>query len=272
MERGSLELSAADSGTAAEAPEKLGADSAEASGTRTAAGFPEHLIMQRPERQQLLVQDFYETHHREHRDIQIAKDSARKLRFYLSKLEEHGGEKTIRHGVDLGCRGGSLTKELTPKGAWVGVDLDRNAVALANRQGVPCIEMNIMTALDFQDEAFDAVCLTEVLEHLPYPTITLKEVWRILKKSPDSVFMGSVPIDYYYRARLRVILGKTLSTDPTHLRSFSAEMLKDLLDRFFEHVELHVIGGKAMRHPWLPLNLFAKNIAWFARAPRKAPR
>lgn len=233
--------------------------------------FPTHLLMHREMRSGELVQEFYETHHAEQRDILKAKDAEKKLRFFLRKLREHGAENSIKLAVDLGCRGGSMTRQLIPKGAWVGVDLDRKAVELARTQGIPCIELNIMSAIDFADESFDAVCLTEVLEHLPYPTITLYEVWRILRKDGNGIFFGSVPLDYYYKNRLRALTGKPIITDPTHLRSFSFVIIKDLLERYFEQVEFFAVRGSKVRHSWLPSNLFIKNVAWFASRPRRKP-
>jgi 2-polyprenyl-3-methyl-5-hydroxy-6-metoxy-1,4-benzoquinol methylase len=53
--------------------------------------------------------------------------------------------------------------------------------------------MDISTAIDLKDEAVDAVCLTEVLEHLPYPSVTVHEVWRILEKKENSA--GKVRIE-----------------------------------------------------------------------------
>jgi hypothetical protein len=81
--------------------------------------------------------------------------------------------------------------------------------------------MDISTAIDFRDECVDAVCLTEVLEHLPYPSVTLYEIWRILRKDVKSVFFGSVPLDYHLHRRIAVARGKRLTGDPTHLHSFS---------------------------------------------------
>jgi 2-polyprenyl-3-methyl-5-hydroxy-6-metoxy-1,4-benzoquinol methylase len=66
---------------------------------------------------------------------------------------------------------------------WIGVDIDAAALELARKAGLACAEMDFTSAINFQDESFDVVMMTEVLEHLPYPAISVREVHRILKRT-----------------------------------------------------------------------------------------
>ena len=231
------------------------------------AAFPSHLLLNQPERRKQLIQEYYEAHHSQNRDVSRAKDEKKKVAFFQQKLVEF--DKRVDFGVDLGCRGGAITKHLLSFGNWFGVDLDRNAIELAKKVGVPCAEMDISTAIDLRDECVDAVCLTEVLEHLPYPLVSLREIWRILRKDSQSVFFGSVPIDYHLHRRFAIARGKRLTIDPTHLHSFSYNELKALLEHYFEHVEFAAMQGTKARHAWLSWEHFVRDIAWFARGPRK---
>jgi SAM-dependent methyltransferase len=228
--------------------------------------FPSHLVRNEPERRARLLRLFYEAHHRENRNIHVGKDLDRKLRFFQDRLCRH--QVHVQIGVDLGCRGATLTQGLLPFGHWIGVDIDSAAVAAANQKGIPCREADISVAIDFLDDAFDAVCMTEVLEHLPYPSVTICEVHRILKKQPGSVFFGSVPIDYHLHRRFHVFRGGRLNADPTHLRSFSFSEVKALLDYFFEEVEFEPLRGTKVRHRWLSWDHFVRDVAWFARGPK----
>jgi hypothetical protein len=113
--------------------------------------------------------------------------------------------------------------------------------------------------------------MTEVLEHLPYPSITVREVHRILKKKPASAYVGSAPLDYHLHRRWKVLRGKRLSGEQTHVHHFSFTELDRLLRFYFEKVEYLPLSGTAARHPKLnlPYNLFARDIAWAASSPRQ---
>jgi ubiquinone/menaquinone biosynthesis C-methylase UbiE len=132
--------------------------------------------------------------------------------------------------------------------------------------------MDITFGIGFQDESFDAVMMTEVLEHLPYPSIIVREVHRILKKDPRSVYVGSVPLDYHLHRRWKVMRGKRLSGEQTHVHHFSFKELDQLLRFYFHEVDYLPLSGTAERYPYLklPYNLFVRDIAWTAASPKPA--
>jgi len=231
--------------------------------------FPRDLMLDSSERHHELVQIFYEHHHQSKRDISLAKGEKTKLGFYKEKLE--GSGQFFDLCIDFGCRGGTITQGLMPYGNWVGVDIDRNAIELAESRGIPCVESDISVSLDFRDESFDAICMTEVLEHLPYPSITLAEIWRVIKKNSQSVFLGSIPLDYHIRRRWQVMQGKKLSKDPTHLRSFSFQDIQTLLNSYFESVTFFPVRGLKVKYPLLSWNHFVTDVAWFANKPKQKP-
>ena len=233
----------------------------------------EQLRLNQPERRLALVQEYYEQHHRQNRDITQAKDDQKKVVFFNEQLEDFVRQREVSGsaaltGMDLGCRGGALTRQLCPRIQWSGVDIDRNAVKLANANGIPCCEMEITTAIDFKDQSFDVVALTEVLEHLPYPDISVREIHRILKKG--GAFLGSVPLDYHLHRRWSVMRGNRLTGDATHLHHFSFQELDELLRQHFEQVVYRPLRGTAARYPgWgLSWRHFVRDIAWVARNPR----
>jgi len=223
-----------------------------------------------PERRKALIQQVYEEHHGKHSSkYDVAVDGARKIDFFRTMLKQLGVPSDAL-GVDLGCRGAVVTRELLDLAQWCGVDIDREAIARANAAGVPCVESDISTSLDFVDSAFDLVMMTEVMEHLPYPTVTVREVHRILKKS-GGIFLGSVPLEYNLNRRWRVARGKRLEHDPTHLHQFSFKELDALLRQYFEEVAYQPLRGLPVKFPQLKCrsyNLWVRDIAWVAWKPK----
>ena len=237
--------------------------------------FPEELLLHEPNRGSRLVQEFYQQYGNtrqypgyyttigtQHEEI--------KGPFYRRWLELNGHYRQ-NLGLDVGCRGGVLT-EMVGIIRWIGVDIDPGAVAAA-RERIACAEMDFTAGIDFRDESFDAVMMTEVLEHLPYPGITVGEVHRILKKKPGSAFVGSVPLDYHLHRRWKVMRGKRLSGEQLHVHHFSFKELDQLLRFYFDRIEYLPLRGTAQRHPrWrLPYNLFVSDIAWAAASPKITP-
>jgi SAM-dependent methyltransferase len=238
--------------------------------------FPTELLLNEPDRGARLIQEFYEQYHeakqkRGHYRRCGLQHEEMKAAFYRHHLEQNGHSSTSL-GLDAGCRGGVLI-ELVNVIRWVGVDMDRAALEVARESGIPCREMDFTAQIGFKDESFDAVMMTEVLEHLPYPSIIVREVHRILKKTSASMYVGSVPLDYHLHRRWKVMRGKRLSGEQTHIHHFSFKELDQLLRFYFEKVEYLPLSGTPQRYPRLRLsyNLFVRDIAWSASSPRPAP-
>lgn len=101
-------------------------------------------------------------------------------------------QKYIRGGIilDAGCGTGLNLRHL-PAGS-VGLDINpRNIAILEQRLPGYEIVLGDIEDMPFEDERFDGVVCTEVLEHVPDPHTALKEIWRVLK--PGGVMIGTVP-------------------------------------------------------------------------------
>lgn len=234
--------------------------------------FDQDLILDEPDRAARLIGEFYARYHergccgtrrRQHEET--------KADFFRKCLEANShNERSL--GLDVGCRSGLLIK-LVGLIKWCGIDIDSAAVQTARDSGIPCAEMDFTAQIGMKDGKFDVVMMTEVLEHLPYPPISVREVHRILKKTGASVFLGSVPLDYHLHRRWKVLRGKRLSGEQTHVHHFSFNELDHLLRFYFEKVDYLVLSGTARRYPRLNLsyNLFVRDIAWAASSPRLNP-
>ncbi|MFN7974907.1 MAG: class I SAM-dependent methyltransferase [Acidobacteriota bacterium] len=158
-------------------------------------------------------------------------------------VEQTGKGKRV---VELGCRFGSLL-ELVKEGNEIhGTDIDRNAMRVCEeRLGIRPIPANLNETLPFEDSHFDVVILSEVLEHLPYPAITLSEVARILR--PSGRIVGSVPNGTRLRNRLRFMLEGRVEMDPTHLQHYGVETLTAELQTFFSSIQVRPISSRFLR-------------------------
>ena len=175
-----------------------------------------------------LIQSYYEKHH-------LAGE-----RLGRSFLEKERGElfarwigenKTV---LDLGGRDGTLTRYFSQNNTVTIGDIDEKALSYAkDNYNFETEIINLNETLPFSDNSFDCVVMAEVLEHLPYPMITLGEIKRVLKE--NGKFIGNLPLAYHLKDRIQILRGRRLliSGDPTHLQFLSYEDVKELLSFFF---------------------------------------
>ena len=210
-----------------------------------------------------LVQSFYESHHKEGQRLnQSFLESARGQLF----SNWIGTNKKI---LDLGGRDGTLTKHFLEKNNVILSDIDENALAYAkDRYQIETMQIDLNKSLPFQDNSFDVVVMAEVLEHLPYPTITLSEINRVLKINGQ--FIGNVPLAYHLKDRWQIIRGRKLliSGDPTHLQFLSYEDAQKLISNFFNLEEISILKGGILSNKFP--KAFARNIAF--RCIKKNPK
>lgn len=108
-----------------------------------------------------------------------------------------------RRVLDLGCGNGALCAALSEAGyAVVGLEVDAQAVAIA-RQAYPHIRFHCLgvesspQALLQEEEPFDAVVSTEVIEHLYSPHLLPRFAAAVLK--PGGLLVISTPYHDYWK-------------------------------------------------------------------------
>jgi SAM-dependent methyltransferase len=199
--------------------------------------------------------ELYERHHRERRNEGEFVFVPERIPIFKEAIGE--GHNVL----DLGCRSGALTQHFVEGNEVVGVDVDQAALAKAEERGITPVVADVEEPLPFPDESFDAVVAGELLEHLAFPETLVAEVERVLE--PGGSFVGSVPNAFNFQRRLRFLLGKPPEQDPTHLRMFSREQLRELLADF-EDVSLTFVGGRyRLLHP----RLLAQDMVFTAVRP-----
>jgi SAM-dependent methyltransferase len=197
----------------------------------------------------------YEEHHRKRRDEGDFVFVPERIPLFREAI---GTGKRV---LDLGCRSGALTRHLLEGNEIVGVDVDPAALAKAAALGIEPVQANVEEPLPFEDESFDAVVAGELLEHLQFPDALAREVRRVLR--PGGVLVGSVPNAFRLQSRLRFLRGQPPEDDPTHLRMFSPDAMRELLHGFRD-VRLDYVGGRYRR---LQPRLLARDLAFSAKKP-----
>lgn len=166
--------------------------------------------------------------------------------------------------LDLGCRDGALSSAYLDGNSIVGVDVDRTALARAEKRGLATTWADLDDPLPFADASFDVVVVAEVLEHLRLPERMLDEARRVLR--PGGLLVGSVPNCFRLKTRLRFLIGRQPESDPTLLHLLGPSAVSRLLAAF-DDVEVRCIAGRLVR---LNARLFANDIAFRARRPVEA--
>ncbi len=128
--------------------------------------------------------------------------------------------------LDIGCGEGFFLFNASKAGYTItGIELSQDAAAYAKREFSLDVETRHFEESQFPENCFDVITLWQVLEHLPYPLTTLKEVYRILK--PGGLIVLSTPDVGGIPARL---LGRRWwNIRRIHINQFTTKNLRHIL-------------------------------------------
>jgi ubiquinone/menaquinone biosynthesis C-methylase UbiE len=184
------------------------------------------------------VRDYYEELWERLPDDLEPPDLALRRSFALSEISS--GDRVL----DLGCGAGDLTGDLAPPAAdVVGVDVAEAALrrARARHPGITFLRAEVDGELPLEDNAFDVVWSSEVIEHVADTARWLSEVRRVLR--PGGRLLLTTPS----HGRLKLALGGLERySEPLgdHLHLYTARSLRGLLTEFaFDQVEVRFAGG-----------------------------
>ena len=148
-------------------------------------------------------------------------------------LDELFAEAAPESVLDVGCGEGVLTEqwaEALGDGRVVGTDLDdpklRAEWATRRRPNLQFEAMPVQS-LSFDDDAFDLVAATEVLEHLDHPEAAVAEMARVARRW----LLVSVPHEPLWRA-LNMARGaylRDLGNTPGHLNHWTRAAFVEML-------------------------------------------
>jgi len=148
---------------------------------------------------------------------------------FIARLVPRRGVSRV---LDVGCGSGWLSEMLAVRGFRVasldiGLDsLRRASKRLAFRDDVSFV-LGDVYRLPFGDDAFDAVVVSEVLEHLDTPADALCEIGRVVR--PSGFLVASTPCRERIE-RTRCIHCNHMTPVNAHLHSFDEESLSLLIE------------------------------------------
>jgi SAM-dependent methyltransferase len=133
--------------------------------------------------------------------------------------------------LDLGCGRGGLIEQLDhPAAQMTGVDPDWLSLVQHRLPGIDRLAA-ISDALPFAPEQFDLILASWLLEHLPQPEQTLREVRRVLK--PGGVAAFVTPNGRHPAARLNRILGRLAGVQDLLVETLYGRSREDAFPTFY---------------------------------------
>lgn len=135
-------------------------------------------------------------------------------------LDEEGVTRSTRI-LEVGCGSGALLGELQRDGYsdLQGIDLSELAVECAHDRGLERVRVMDGSATDFDDESFDCIVASDVLEHIMDEQKALAEWKRLLR--PGGLLLCFVPAFAF--------LWSDHDVENRHYRRYSRSMLESCL-------------------------------------------
>jgi 2-polyprenyl-3-methyl-5-hydroxy-6-metoxy-1,4-benzoquinol methylase len=149
--------------------------------------------------------------------------------------------------LDVGCAAGYFLEAAQQRGWQIcGVELSQEMA----HNAAELLHVPVYIALGaVPDRDFNAITLWEVIEHLPDPIDTLRQLWDRLR--PGGRLMLSTPNNGHWRA-LRAREQWVGYRPPSHLQYFTRATLADALRRAgFEHIDVRGTSPLPPLPAWL---------------------
>lgn len=160
-----------------------------------------------------------------------------------AELQDLPGSANI---LEVGCGDGSFTRELAEHSSRVtAVDIsasqiERNALA---HPKIKFVQHDVALTFPFENEAFDVIWCSEVLEHLFDPGFAVREMQRVL--APGGRLLVTVPYHGAFKDVLIALFKWDEHFSPTnpHIRFFTRKTLSKLAaSAGFEEIETTTCG------------------------------
>jgi 2-polyprenyl-3-methyl-5-hydroxy-6-metoxy-1,4-benzoquinol methylase len=140
-------------------------------------------------------------------------------------LKALAGYTRGRRLLDVGCGDGQLLQTAKDEG-WdaVGIDLSETAILLCERRGLAATKTDFFD-VSLDDQRFDVIVMSELIEHVPSPQRFLKRAEGLL--DADGVLYLTTP---NFGSLARRMLGETWSViHPEHIGYFERTTLRRMV-------------------------------------------
>jgi len=152
--------------------------------------------------------------------------------------------------LDIGCGDGKLAENFAHRAGFsqiYGIDNDKECIRQAEKRGINAKYIDATEKLPFEDNFFDAVLCSQVVEHLDNVDILLEEIQRVLK--PGGKLMISVPNLCSLHNRIFMLFGyQPTVISPSSRFSFGNPVQKgEKLEKSVGHRHNKAFAPKAFR-------------------------
>jgi len=194
-----------------------------------------------------------------------------KARAYIKRLNK---KQTSGRFLDIGCATGYMINKIAQDSDWqvYGVELSEHPVTFAREVlGLQNVIHGDLFSVNYNDDFFDYINISDVLEHVPNPREFLQECRRILK--PDGYIQLEVP-NGHNDSRGLINYNKQFNEAGCHASGHVFFFQKATLLYLFDQIGFDVVRARTMgiknglrNAGWLP-----KKKSWYKFfIPRKKP-
>jgi SAM-dependent methyltransferase len=140
------------------------------------------------------------------KELEKTRYPVRALRYWWMHCVIQDELKRIDHApviVDVGCDRGIIKRFIPPvkNARWIGLDIDTNREGIALAKYDELHQCDFDEGLPLADASIDIAICSHVLEHLPRPEFTMREIARILR--PGGLLLVGVPTAPKFIAHFR---------------------------------------------------------------------
>ncbi len=155
--------------------------------------------------------------------------------------------------LDVGCGNGYQIAPFVKRNKVYGLDISEANIRKATAKGIKAQLHDVEEPIPFEDNFFDVVVCSEILEHLFFPENALKECYRVLKKS--GLFIVTIPNLYCLRNRISMMMGRNCKfieypMNRQHIRFFSSYGMIEILKKTGFKIESFRGQEFAMNFNW----------------------